>query len=173
MLASTSGRPCPTTQRTAGVSRPLVLAGSPAGQTGVSDPSVADVVIQLSDLQDRELSAKTVEDSLLSLFGIIGLSGVIVNDALVMLDFIDERRREGDGRRDAIVAGASRRFRPILLTSLTTFLGVFPLVVEQSIQAQFLIPLAVSLAFGVLLGTVLLMLGVTALAELQMRWTEE
>jgi multidrug efflux pump subunit AcrB len=104
---------------------------------------------------------------LLSLFGIIGLSGVVVNDSLVMMDFINELRLEGASMRDAIIEGAKRRFRPILLTSLTTFLGVAPLVLETSVQAQFLIPMAASLGFGILFATAILMLLVPALAWLE------
>ena len=104
---------------------------------------------------------------LLSLFGIIGLSGVVVNDSLVMIDFINERRLAGGDMRTAIIEGAKSRFRPILLTSLTTFLGVFPLVLETSLQAQFLIPMAASLAFGIVFATGILMLLVPALAMIQ------
>ncbi len=116
----------------------------------------------------------------LSIFGIIGLSGVIVNDALVMLDFINEKRADGYAAVDAIVAGAKSRFRPIVLTSLTTFLGVAPITFETSIQAQFLIPMAASLGFGILFGTVLLMLLVPTLAIIEAkaqvriaRWRDE
>ena len=105
---------------------------------------------------------------LLSLFGIIGLSGVVVNDALVMIDFINERRRDGMDPSEAIVDGAKTRFRPIILTSMTTFLGVAPLVFEQSVQAQFLVPMAASLAFGIVFATVILMMVVPALAALQL-----
>lgn len=104
---------------------------------------------------------------LLSLFGIIGLSGVVVNDSLVMIDFINEERRAGMPALEAIVEGAKARFRPIMLTSLTTFLGVAPLVFEKSLQAQFLIPMAASLAFGILFATGILMLLVPALATVQ------
>jgi len=84
-----------------------------------------------------------------------------------MIDFINEERRNGMNAHDAIVEGAKARFRPIMLTSLTTFLGVSPLVFERSLQAQFLIPMAASLAFGVLFATVILMLLVPALAMVQ------
>jgi multidrug efflux pump subunit AcrB len=104
---------------------------------------------------------------LLSVFGILGLSGVVVNDSLLMIDFINEERRNGMKARDAIIKGAKARFRPIMLTSLTTFLGVAPLVFERSLQAQFLIPMAASLAFGVLFATAILMLLVPALAMVQ------
>ncbi|MDX1395396.1 MAG: efflux RND transporter permease subunit [Gemmatimonadota bacterium] len=106
---------------------------------------------------------------MLSLFGIVGLSGVVVNDSLVLMDFINERHRSGLPMADAIVDGARVRFRPILLTSLTTFLGVFPLIIERSIQAQFLVPMAVSLGFGILFATAILMLVVPALAMTQHR----
>jgi multidrug efflux pump subunit AcrB len=110
---------------------------------------------------------------LLSLFGIIGLSGVVVNDSLVMIDFINDERMQGKPMREAIVAGAKGRFRPILLTSLTTFLGVFPLIIEQSVQAQFLVPMAVSLGFGIVFATPILMGLVPALQMAQfdgVRW---
>lgn len=101
------------------------------------------------------------------IFGIVGLSGVIVNGALVMMDFINEERKNGKPAKQAIVDGAKSRFRPIMLTALTTFLGVFPLIVERSIQAQFLVPVACSIGFGVLFGTAVLMLIVPALATIQ------
>lgn len=104
--------------------------------------------------------------SLLSVFGIIGLSGVIINGALVMIDFINEEVRNGMEYRLAIIEGAKNRFRPIFLTSLTTFLGVAPLVFETSVQAQFLIPVALSVGFGVLFGTAILLGLVPALMSL-------
>ena len=107
--------------------------------------------------------------SIMSMFGIIGLSGVIVNDSLVMIDFINERLQQGMPGREAIIEGAKARFRPIFLTSLTTFLGVAPLVFETSLQAQFLIPMAASLGFGIVFGTVVLMMIVPALAMVQYR----
>ena len=106
---------------------------------------------------------------ILSLLGIVGVSGVVVNDSLVMIDFIDERMREGMPGREAIVAGAKARFRPILLTSVTTFLGVAPLIFEGSVQAQFLIPMAAALGFGILFATVVLMMIVPALTMVQYR----
>ena len=104
---------------------------------------------------------------LLSIYGIVGLSGVIVNDARVMLDFANEQRAEGQSWPDALVRAGQMRFRPILLTSLTTFLGLFPIIIEQSVQAQFLIPMAVSLGVGIVFGTGVLMFIVPALAMLQ------
>ncbi|MEF8940803.1 MAG: efflux RND transporter permease subunit [Salinivenus sp.] len=102
-----------------------------------------------------------------SIFGIIGLSGVIVNDALVMLDFANEERDEGTPWRAALVRAGQVRFRPILLTSLTTFFGLAPFILERSVEAQFLVPMAISLGGGILLGTAVLMLIVPALAMLQ------
>ena len=107
--------------------------------------------------------------AIMSLFGVIGLSGVVVNDSLVMIDFINERLRQGMPGREAIIAGAKARFRPIFLTSVTTFLGVAPLVFETSLQAQFLIPMAASLGFGILFATAVLMMIVPALAMVQHR----
>jgi multidrug efflux pump subunit AcrB len=96
--------------------------------------------------------------TILSMFGIIALTGVVVNDSLVMVDFINRRRVSGHSLTDAIREAGSARFRPILLTSLTTFLGLSPLLFEKSLQAQFLIPMAVSLAFGVVFATVITLL---------------
>ena len=101
-----------------------------------------------------------------SLYGLIGVFGVVVNDSLMMIKFINGLRDSGMSARDAIIAGAKSRFRPILLTSLTTFLGVAPIVFESSTYAQHLVPLATSVGFGVLIATFLLMLVVPALAML-------
>ena len=107
--------------------------------------------------------------SAVSFMGIFGLSGVAVNDSLVMIDFIDQKLREGVPIRTAIIEGAQGRFRPIMLTSVTTFLGFTPLILERSIQAQFLIPFAASLGFGILFTTAILMMVVPALYVLQLR----
>lgn len=104
---------------------------------------------------------------LLSVFGIIGLSGVVVNDSLVLIDFVNQRAREGLPMREAIIDAGKARFRPILLTSITTFLGILPLILERSVQAQFLIPMAVSLGFGILFATFIILLLVPALAMWQ------
>ncbi|MFK8079102.1 MAG: efflux RND transporter permease subunit [Granulosicoccus sp.] len=100
---------------------------------------------------------------LLSIFGIIGLSGVVINNSLVMVDLYNEYLAKGYSTRNAVIEGTKDRFRPILLTSVTTFLGIYPLIMETSVQAQFLVPLAVSIGFGVLFGTVILLLAVPAL----------
>jgi multidrug efflux pump subunit AcrB len=91
--------------------------------------------------------------SLLSLFGMIGLAGVVVNDSLVLIYTANRMQREGQDARTAVIQAGGLRFRPILLTSLTTFAGLTPMLLERSVQAQFLIPMAVSLGFGVLFGT--------------------
>ncbi len=94
-----------------------------------------------------------ITPSYLSIFGMLALAGVVVNDSLVMVDYINRRRREGVPLRDAVLAAGARRFRPILLTSITTFAGLMPLIFDRSLQAQFLIPMAVSLGFGILFAT--------------------
>jgi multidrug efflux pump subunit AcrB len=101
--------------------------------------------------------------TILSIFGIIGLSGVVINNSLVMVDVFNEHINGGMAVREAVILGTKQRFRPILLTSLTTFLGVYPLIMETSLQAQFLIPLAVSIGYGVLFGTVIIVLTVPAI----------
>jgi multidrug efflux pump subunit AcrB len=89
----------------------------------------------------------------LSFFGVVALTGVVVNDSLVLVDFVNRAFRGGMPLHDAITQAGETRFRPIILTSLTTFVGLTPLLLEKSLQAQFLIPMAVSLAFGVLFST--------------------
>ena len=91
--------------------------------------------------------------SLLSLFGMVGLAGVVVNDSLVLVYAANRMRSQGENARDAVTKAGCLRFRAILLTSLTTFAGLTPMLLERSVQAQFLIPMAISLAFGVLFGT--------------------
>lgn len=96
--------------------------------------------------------------SLMSIFGMLALSGVVINDSLVMVDYINRRRREGMSILEAVRTAGSARFRPIILTSLTTFLGLMPLMFEKSTQAQFLIPMGVSLGFGILFATFITLL---------------
>ncbi len=91
--------------------------------------------------------------SILSLFGVVALAGVVVNDSLLLIDRANTALRQGLPPGDAVVEAAVRRFRPILLTSLTTFFGLTPMILETSVQAQFLIPMAISLAFGILFAT--------------------
>ena len=96
--------------------------------------------------------------SLMSMMGIVALSGVVVNDSLVLIDFANRLRDQGTSPREAIVAAGVRRFRPILLTTLTTFGGLAPMIFETSRQARFLIPMALSLGFGILFATVITLL---------------
>jgi len=91
--------------------------------------------------------------SVMSLFGIVALSGVVVNDSLVLIDFTNREIRQGEKTMTALQHTAEQRFRPILLTTLTTFFGLMPMILETSRQARFLIPMAISLGFGVLFAT--------------------
>ena len=108
-----------------------------------------------------------IDLGMLSMFGLVGLSGVVVNDSLVLLDFVNSEHREGKPMNEAILSAARIRFRPIILTTMTTFLGVFPMIIERSVQAQFLVPMAVSLGLGVLFATFVIMVLVPALTMLQ------
>ena len=109
--------------------------------------------------------------TMLSMFGMVAMGGVAVNSSLVLVDFANRERAEGATPVDAVMAAGLTRFRPILLTSLTTFAGLTPLMLERSLQAQFLIPMAISLAFGVIFSTfvtlVLVPAGYLALLDAQ------
>jgi multidrug efflux pump subunit AcrB len=101
--------------------------------------------------------------SMLSLFGIVALAGVVVNDSLLLIDYANSIRRPGADLRPTLMQAGQRRFRPILLTSLTTFGGLMPIILETSVQAQFLIPMAISLGFGILFATAITLLLIPAL----------
>ena len=101
--------------------------------------------------------------SMMSVFGIVALTGVVVNDSLIMIDLINREREEGIGLHQVIIDSATRRFRPIMLTTLTTFFGLVPMILEKSLQARFLIPMAVSLAFGIVFATMITLLLVPSL----------
>jgi multidrug efflux pump subunit AcrB len=88
-----------------------------------------------------------------SFLGVVATAGVVVNDNLVLIDYINQLIAKGEKTVDAVVKAASSRFRPIFLTTLTTFIGLMPIISEESKQAQFLIPMAISLAFGVVLSS--------------------
>ena len=116
--------------------------------------------------------------TMISVFGIIALSGVVVNDTLVLVHAINTHQRAGASIRDAVIEGSAGRLRPILLTSLTTFFGLLPIIFETSMQARFLIPMAISLGFGALFVTVIALLVVPALYVVVedvrgMAWTGE
>jgi multidrug efflux pump subunit AcrB len=93
--------------------------------------------------------------SMFSLFGLIALAGVVVNDSLILIDFVNKARAAGVSAHDAVIQSGKERFRPIVLTSLTTAGGLMPIMLESSVQAQFVIPMAISLSFGILFATVI------------------
>jgi hydrophobic/amphiphilic exporter-1 (mainly G- bacteria), HAE1 family len=96
--------------------------------------------------------------TLFSTFGLVALAGVVVNDSIVLIDFINTRVTDLKSLDAALLDSGLRRFRPIMLTSVTTIAGLLPLVFEKSLQAQMLIPMAASLAFGLMLSTVLVLI---------------
>jgi len=104
-----------------------------------------------------------LELTMFSIFGIVALSGIVVNDSLILIDFINTKVRAGMQVFDAVLEAGNNRFRPVLLTSVTTVAGLFPLLLETSFQAQFLIPMAVSISFGLMAATVLTLVFVPAL----------
>ena len=101
--------------------------------------------------------------SMMSLFGLVALSGVIINDGLILVDFVNSARREGLSLSASVILACQQRFRAILLTTLTTFFGLLPIMFETSLQARFVIPMALSLAFGILFGTVITLFMLPAL----------
>jgi HAE1 family hydrophobic/amphiphilic exporter-1 len=101
--------------------------------------------------------------TILSMIGLVALTGIVVNDALILVDFINKERREGKLLFEAVISAGRRRLRPIILTSLTTILGLAPLMMEQSFQARFLIPMAISISFGLGFATVLTLVVVPSL----------
>ena len=104
-----------------------------------------------------------MEFTIVSVFGIVALSGIVVNDSLILIDFINRAVRGGVEIEQAVIESGRARFRPVLLTSVTTVAGLFPLLLERSFQAQFLVPMAVSLCFGLMVATFLTLLYVPAL----------
>ncbi|QDV14931.1 Multidrug resistance protein MdtC [Rosistilla oblonga] len=110
--------------------------------------------------------------SLFSMFGLVALAGVVVNDSIVLVDFINSRIRAGEPPVMALMESGQRRFRPVILTSFTTIAGLLPLLMERSFQAQLLIPMATSLAFGLLTATVLVLFMVPILYMLYLKMLE-
>jgi len=101
--------------------------------------------------------------TILSLIGIVALSGIVVNDSMILLTFVNRQAAEGVSRVEAVVEAGKSRLRPILLTSATTVLGIAPLLAERSFQARFLIPMGISISAGLLFATVLTLVAVPAL----------
>lgn len=131
----------------------IVISVIPFGVAG----AIFGHLINFNDLGTfQDLSA-------LSFLGIIALAGVVVNDSLVLVDYINKLRAQGVPLKEAVHRGGIARFRPIILTSVTTFVGLVPILLERSLQAQFLIPMATSLSFGVLFATFITLLLVPAL----------
>jgi HAE1 family hydrophobic/amphiphilic exporter-1 len=94
----------------------------------------------------------------LSIIGFVALSGIVVNDSLILVNYYQEERERGHSVFDALVSAGGERLRPIVLTTITTVLGLTPLMLEQSFQARFLIPMAIAIAFGLMSATVLILL---------------
>jgi multidrug efflux pump subunit AcrB len=101
--------------------------------------------------------------TILSGFGVVALTGVVVNDSLVMVDYVNRKRSIGLNEMEAARQAGMSRFRPIILTSLTTFAGLTPLLLEKSLQAKFLVPMGISLGFGVIFATVITLILVPAM----------
>ena len=113
-----------------------------------------------------------IDMTILSLFGFFGLSGIVVNDSIILVTFFKELRERGMPYRDAIIEAACQRLRAVLLTSLTTIGGLTPLMFETSLQAQFLIPMAVSISFGLAVATLLVLIVIPALLNIHERIAE-
>ncbi|MDD3517822.1 MAG: efflux RND transporter permease subunit [Chromatiales bacterium] len=113
-----------------------------------------------------------LEMTILSLFGLFGLTGIVVNNSIILVSFYQSLREDGLGRDEAIVEAACQRLRAVLLTSLTTIVGLVPLLFERSVQAQFLIPMAVSLVFGLGVATLLVLVVIPALLGVHERAAE-
>ncbi|MGD8646995.1 MAG: efflux RND transporter permease subunit, partial [Desulfobacterales bacterium] len=101
--------------------------------------------------------------SVMSMFGVVALSGVVINDSLVLINFANRERSAEMNADDAIYSAGIQRFRPVLLTTLTTFGGLAPMIFETSRQARFLIPMAVSLGFGIVFATLITLVLVPSL----------
>lgn len=133
----------------------IVMAAIPFGVVGaILGHRIMDFVYTFIGAANNPAATVTM----LSLLGILALSGVVVNDSLVMVDFMNRKRREGMSLNEAVRLAGVKRFRPILLTSLTTFCGLLPLMFETSVQAMFLIPMAISLGWGILFATFITLL---------------
>jgi len=105
--------------------------------------------------------------SMFSLFGLVALAGVVVNDSLIMVDFVNKARAEGVPLRQAVIESGTQRFRAIILTSFTTAAGLMPIMLETSVQAQYMIPMAISLSFGIIFATAITLFLIPSLYILQ------
>ena len=105
--------------------------------------------------------------SMFSLFGLVALAGVVVNDSLIMVDFINKARESGVPLKQAVIDSGTRRFRAIILTSFTTAAGLMPIMLETSVQAQYMIPMAISLSYGILFATAITLFLIPSLYMLQ------
>ena len=106
--------------------------------------------------------------SMFSLFGLIALAGVVVNDSLIMIDFINKARQAGTPIKQAVIQSGTQRFRAIIVTSLTTAAGLMPIMAEKSVQAQFVQPMAISMSFGIIFATVITLFLIPSLYMLQL-----
>ncbi len=109
--------------------------------------------------------------TILSLFGFFGLSGIVINDSIILISFYKDLRAQGIGLREAIIEASVQRVRAVILTSITTIAGLLPLLFETSLQAQFLIPMAVSIAFGLAFATALVLIVMPVFLYIQESWT--
>ncbi|MBE0506643.1 MAG: efflux RND transporter permease subunit [Marinospirillum sp.] len=114
-----------------------------------------------------------IELTILSLFGLFGLTGIVVNNSIILVSFYQELRKSGMERDLAIVEASCQRLRAVLITSITTIVGLVPLLFERSVQAQFLIPMAVSLVFGLAVATVLVLVVIPALLGWVETWRDK
>lgn len=112
-----------------------------------------------------------LEVTLFSFFGLVALTGVVVNDSIVLVDFINARVRNGMDHQEALLQAGRRRLRPVFLTSLTTIGGLVPMLLETSFQAQFLVPMATSIAFGLMLSTILVLFQVPVFFRIYLNTT--
>lgn len=133
----------------------IVMAAIPFGVVGaILGHTIMSLIYGLIGAANDPAASVTM----LSLLGILALSGVVVNDSLVMVDFMNRKVKEGLTLGEAVRLAGVKRFRPILLTSLTTFFGLLPLMFESSVQALFLIPMAISLGWGIVFATFITLL---------------
>ena len=113
----------------------------------------------------RLITGETVEFNMVSMIGCIALSGVVVNDSLILVHYIKRKLNEGSDLESAIASSGKARFRAILLTSLTTFFGLLPILFEQSVQAKMIVNMAISIAFGILFATVITLILIPSLVR--------